>query len=157
MVSPTATDNCSGTITGTHDASLPITAEGTTIVTWTYEDNCGNISTQTQNIVISSASIPTNLLVDGETYIEGIDTCLNAENEVVVASQSPVIINDGANVNIIAGVNIRFLPGFHAKSGSHVSANITNNGTFCIQPLPIVANENIYKIAHGSEIDNSDF
>jgi hypothetical protein len=52
-VAPTATDNCAGTITGTHDITFPITASGTTLVTWTYNDGNGNTSVQSQNIVIT--------------------------------------------------------------------------------------------------------
>lgn len=56
LSAPTATDNCAGTITGTHNASLPITA--TTVVTWTYDDGDGNVSTQTQNVVINDNTAP---------------------------------------------------------------------------------------------------
>jgi hypothetical protein len=56
LIAPTATDNCSGIITGTHDATLPITTSMT--ITWTYEDNNGNISTQTQNVVIEDVTAP---------------------------------------------------------------------------------------------------
>ncbi|MCK8482069.1 hypothetical protein, partial [Psychroserpens algicola] len=39
LTAPTATDNCGGTVTVSHDATLPISGEGTTtIVTWTYDD-----------------------------------------------------------------------------------------------------------------------
>ncbi|NQZ34608.1 MAG: hypothetical protein HRT58_03050, partial [Crocinitomicaceae bacterium] len=52
LSSPTATDNCGGVVTVTNNATLPITALGTTVVTWTYTDVNGNSSTQNQNIVI---------------------------------------------------------------------------------------------------------
>ncbi|TCO10816.1 HYR-like domain-containing protein [Natronoflexus pectinivorans] len=58
LTAPTATDNCAGTITGTHDAELPITAQGTTVITWTYNDGNGNISTQQQNVVIDDVTAP---------------------------------------------------------------------------------------------------
>ncbi|WP_449649461.1 HYR-like domain-containing protein, partial [Tenacibaculum caenipelagi] len=58
LSAPTATDNCSGSVTGTHNASLPITTQGTTVVTWTYEDAQGNTSTQTQNVVIDDTTAP---------------------------------------------------------------------------------------------------
>ena len=58
LTAPTATDNCAGSITGTHNATLPITAQGTTVVTWTYNDGNGNTSTQTQNVVIDDVSAP---------------------------------------------------------------------------------------------------
>jgi hypothetical protein len=52
LTAPTATDNCSGQIVGTHDVTLPVETYGTTVVTWTYTDGNGNSSTQTQNLVI---------------------------------------------------------------------------------------------------------
>jgi hypothetical protein len=58
LTAPTATDNCAGTVTGTHDTSLPITAQGTTVVTWTYDDGNGNTSSQTQNVVINDVTVP---------------------------------------------------------------------------------------------------
>lgn len=51
---PTATDNCLGQIAGTPDVSFPITTPGTTTVTWTYDDGHGNMSSQTQDVVITS-------------------------------------------------------------------------------------------------------
>ncbi|PKQ60138.1 hypothetical protein BZG02_20600, partial [Labilibaculum filiforme] len=57
LTAPTATDNCSA-VTVTNDASLPITAQGTTVVTWTYKDVVGNTSTQTQNVIITDATAP---------------------------------------------------------------------------------------------------
>uniref|UniRef100_UPI0015CD898C HYR-like domain-containing protein n=1 Tax=Winogradskyella wichelsiae TaxID=2697007 RepID=UPI0015CD898C len=58
ITEPTATDNCGGTVTVTHNATFPITAQGTTVITWTYEDVNGNTATQTQNIVIDDATAP---------------------------------------------------------------------------------------------------
>ena len=58
LTPPTATDNCGGAITVTNNASLPITAQGTTLVTWTFNDGNGNTSTQNQNIVIDDLSPP---------------------------------------------------------------------------------------------------
>ena len=58
LTAPTATDNCGGTVTVTNDATLPITTQGTTVVTWTYDDGNGNTSTQTQNVVITDATAP---------------------------------------------------------------------------------------------------
>lgn len=59
LTSPTATDNCGGTVTVTNNATLPITAQGTTVVTWTYDDGNGNTSNQNQNIVVDDTTPPT--------------------------------------------------------------------------------------------------
>jgi len=63
LTSPTATDNCSATVTVTHNATLPITAFGTNVVTWTYDDGNGNTSTQTQNVIITDNTAPVPTIV----------------------------------------------------------------------------------------------
>src|SRR5690606_2282770 len=57
LTPPTATDNCTA-VTVSSNASLPITTQGTTVVTWTYADANGNSSTQTQNVIITDTTAP---------------------------------------------------------------------------------------------------
>ncbi|MFK7831632.1 MAG: BspA family leucine-rich repeat surface protein, partial [Winogradskyella sp.] len=55
---PTATNTCGIVISGTHNTTFPITTIGTTIVTWTYDDGNGNVSTQDQNVIITDNIAP---------------------------------------------------------------------------------------------------
>ena len=55
---PTASDNCDPTITGTTSTSFPITSQGTTVITWIYDDGNGNTTTQTQNVIIDDITAP---------------------------------------------------------------------------------------------------
>uniref|UniRef100_UPI003F6A262D HYR domain-containing protein n=1 Tax=Nonlabens sp. TaxID=1888209 RepID=UPI003F6A262D len=55
LTPPTATDNCAGVVTGT--TTYPITT--TSVITWTYDDGNGNISTQDQLVIIERRSIDT--------------------------------------------------------------------------------------------------
>lgn len=48
---PTATDNCVGQIIGTTTTALPINTAGNSVITWTFDDGNGNVSTQTQNVI----------------------------------------------------------------------------------------------------------
>ncbi|MCB9196314.1 MAG: gliding motility-associated C-terminal domain-containing protein [Flavobacteriales bacterium] len=57
-IAPTATDNCSGTITGTTTTTFPITAQGSTTVVWTFDDSNGNQSTQNQTVTIDDTTPP---------------------------------------------------------------------------------------------------
>ena len=66
---PTATDNCAGTINGVPDVTFPVNTPGTTVVTWTFTDNCGNTTTQTQNVVIEQIQVGTFFAPDGITII----------------------------------------------------------------------------------------
>jgi gliding motility-associated-like protein len=58
LTAPTASDNCGGTIFGFTGTTFPITATGTTVVTWTFDDNRGNVITQTQNVIIDDVTAP---------------------------------------------------------------------------------------------------
>ncbi|RSK40435.1 LamG-like jellyroll fold domain-containing protein [Mangrovimonas spongiae] len=74
LTPPSATDNCTA-VTITHNATLPITTQGTTLVTWTYEDGNGNTSTQNQNIVISDITNPTITCPSDITTTNDIGLC----------------------------------------------------------------------------------
>ncbi|MBL4705376.1 MAG: SBBP repeat-containing protein, partial [Flavobacteriales bacterium] len=55
---PTANNGCGTTFIGTTTTTFPIMAQGTTTVTWIYDDGNGNTSTQTQDVVITDATAP---------------------------------------------------------------------------------------------------
>ncbi|SEM88810.1 gliding motility-associated C-terminal domain-containing protein [Chryseobacterium taichungense] len=55
---PTATDNCAGTITATTTDPLSYSIPGTYVIHWTYNDGNGNISTQNQNVTVTSPALP---------------------------------------------------------------------------------------------------
>ncbi len=57
-VAPTATDFYAGSITGTTGSPIPITTQGVTLITWSYDDGFGNISTQDQTVTISDVTNP---------------------------------------------------------------------------------------------------
>jgi hypothetical protein len=55
---PTATDDCAGTVTFTNNGP-PIYLVGTTAVTWTARDVSGNTQTNTQNVTVTDTVAPT--------------------------------------------------------------------------------------------------
>jgi uncharacterized repeat protein (TIGR01451 family)/gliding motility-associated-like protein len=62
---PTTTDNCAGIITGTTSTVFPITTQGTTVVTWTFNDGNGNATTAVQNVIVKDTQAPvTPVLAD---------------------------------------------------------------------------------------------
>ncbi|MBL4668518.1 MAG: LamG domain-containing protein, partial [Flavobacteriales bacterium] len=70
LTAPTATDNCSGSVTGTHTTTFPITSN--TTITWTYDDGNGNTSTQTQDVVITDVTAP---VADVATLTDATGQC----------------------------------------------------------------------------------
>jgi hypothetical protein len=66
---PTATDNCSGLITGTTSSPVSYSTQGTYNVTWTYNDGNGNVQTQTQTVIVKdniAPATPVLATVNGE-------------------------------------------------------------------------------------------
>ncbi|MEQ3796464.1 hypothetical protein AAFP94_14870, partial [Flavobacteriaceae bacterium MJ-SS4] len=62
---PTTTDNCAGTINGTTSTTFPITTQGTTVVTWTFDDGNGNSINVNQNVIVDDTTDPnTPVLAD---------------------------------------------------------------------------------------------
>ena len=58
ITAPTATDNCAGTITGTTTDPLTYNTQGTHVINWSFDDGNGNVTNETQNVVISDVTGP---------------------------------------------------------------------------------------------------
>ena len=108
----TATDNCDGAMNGTPDMAFPITAAGTTTVTWTFTDACGNTTAQTQDVVITPVDVTTSMASDGITI---------------------VVNNNGQTYQWIDCITGQAIPGetsynFTPTYGSEFAVIITENG-----------------------------
>ena len=55
---PTTTDNCSGTINGTTSDPLTYAAQGTHVITWSFDDGNGNAITANQNVIVNDTIAP---------------------------------------------------------------------------------------------------
>ncbi len=55
---PTVTEGCVGDLTGTTTDPLTYTEQGTYSITWTFDDGIGNISNQTQWVIIEDITAP---------------------------------------------------------------------------------------------------
>jgi hypothetical protein len=64
---PTATDLYVGSITGSTPTPFPITDQGSTMITWSFDDGYGNITTQTQNVLINDVTDPDTPVLDDVT------------------------------------------------------------------------------------------
>ncbi|MBC6427254.1 MAG: BspA family leucine-rich repeat surface protein [Ekhidna sp.] len=98
---PTATDNCDGSIKGSHNITdFPITSEIT--ITWTYTDNAGNTATQTQEVTITPCVLsaagdaseavvfpnPSGRYVEVQSSVESPVRILSVGGELVLESNT---------------------------------------------------------------------
>jgi hypothetical protein len=55
---PAATDNCSGTVTGTTEDTLTYSEQGTNTIHWVFSDGHGNTSSQNQRVIVRDTIAP---------------------------------------------------------------------------------------------------
>lgn len=97
---PTATDNCSSTqVLGTTTDPLTYTEQGTYTITWTFTDESGNSSTQTQTVIVDDVTAPTISDPPDVSVSTGAD---NASCTVFVSDAQLVgaTADDNCSVNI---------------------------------------------------------
>jgi Leucine-rich repeat (LRR) protein len=98
------------------------------------------------DITVEEYDVPDNQTLSNITVSSGQTPCYDAlQNITVAGSGTTVNFQSGSSVTLIAGNSIRFLPGFHAFSGSYVDASITTTASFCEPVQPIVYNDLIEK------------
>ncbi|MFH6969882.1 hypothetical protein ACHRVL_23020, partial [Flavobacterium sp. FlaQc-28] len=74
ITAPTTTDNCAGTLTGVTTTQFPITTQGETDVTWTFNDGNGNSSTVLQKVILKDITAPTVPTLTNVTAECSVDT-----------------------------------------------------------------------------------
>ena len=97
LISPIATDNCDGQITGTTTITLPITES--TIIDWIFTDLAGNSTTQTQNVVIEDTLPP----------VPDLDSLPDLSAECEITSLTSPIASDNCDSQITA-ITVTTLP-----------------------------------------------
>ncbi|WP_413999163.1 LamG-like jellyroll fold domain-containing protein [Flavobacterium sp. W1B] len=102
LIPPTATDNCTGSINGTPNITFPYTTQGTKMITWTYNDGNGNITTQTQNLTLTAPAISGGTL---SGYINNINPLPTATDNIAITScpddLNPITINLSGQIGTI--------------------------------------------------------
>ena len=124
LTPPTATDTCKGTINGTTTTTFPITTQGTTVVTWTYDDGNGNTTTQTQNIILTAPPISGGTLVG---YISSLVPAMTPSDNIAITSCPDEVNPITMNLSNQVGTIVRWEKFEAGDSAWSVIANTTNS------------------------------
>ena len=88
---------------------------------------------------VSSDLILGNILIPST-----IDTCMFASQSIIVAGDGTTFtIEDGGNIELVAGESISFLDGTHVHQGAYMLGRISINGEFCVNPESLVSFKNL--------------
>ncbi|MEN7548783.1 SBBP repeat-containing protein [Rapidithrix thailandica] len=123
---PTATDNTHGTVTVSSDVSFPITTLGTTIITWSYQDESGNTSSQTQKIVVRASPLA------GVTFSDAIYTYDGVVHSLVVEGLS-------------AGASVTYQNNEQTNTGSYMVTASLDPGVASCSSITLTATLTIEK------------
>lgn len=136
---PSTTDNCAGVVAGTTSTSFPVTALGTTVVTWLFDDGNGNTATATQSVILTDTINP---VVSNCPSI--ITEMVNSANcDAVVSWTEPTATdNCSANPSFIASQN----PGTVFPLGTTIVTYTVDDGNgnsaVCVFDVVVVSNLN---------------
>jgi hypothetical protein len=84
---------------------------------------------------VSSDLILGNILIPSN-----IDTCMFATQSIFVAGDGTTFtIEDGGNIELVAGESISYLDGTHVHAGAYMLGRISTNGEFCVNPESILS------------------
>ena len=138
---PTATDDCAGTVTFTNNG-LPIYFVGTTVVTWTAHDVSGNTATDTQNVTVVDTVAPTVSCVStgpptGHAFIVTSSDACGAPviriGSYVLANGETIVINETGQSGVTLVNDLKSsLKHFHVGKGESIvtatdgSGNVTS-------------------------------
>lgn len=137
---PTTTDACAGTITGTTTTTFPITAPGTTVVTWNFNDGNGQSINVNQNVIIETTTwngavwsngtpnATKHLIVTGNyTPVEDIAACsLTVNNNAVVQVNSGINFNIAGDVSVATGSSLTFESNANLVQTKNTNGNTGN-------------------------------
>jgi hypothetical protein len=111
-----------------------------------------NVSIQygLQQVFFETSGIPTDNILQNFVFAEDANECFNAAQTITTAGDGTTfIIENQAEVELIAGQNIIMLPGTHAQLGGYLHASITTNGFYCNGRQPVVETVPIVKNREG--------
>ena len=157
LTAPTATDNCTGTITGTTTTVFPVTA--TTTVTWTYIDGNGNTSTQDQDVIITGVDVTTTTLVGGVEI--SANNASGDSYQWIDCNNGNAPVGSGTSQNYIATANGSYAVIINENGCIDTSACVTIGSVgiddivkenFNIYPNPVV--DGIFTVSFEGEIKN---
>ncbi|WP_375559934.1 BspA family leucine-rich repeat surface protein [Bernardetia sp. OM2101] len=161
LTPPTTTDNCAGTLTGTTGQVFPIITQGTTVVTWTFDDGNGNIATVNQNVIIIDTEAPTIIAPTNITANTDIGVCTASNLTLGTATGTdncgiPTFTNDAPTVFPVGLTNVTWTA--DDGNGNTVTAIQTVTIT---APVEINVTGNSVSITDGSTApstnNNTDF
>lgn len=145
---PAANDNCRGLINGTADIPLSFVKPGNYLITWSYNDQNGNITTQTQTVVVADVvppviSVPSTITLNADVTVCGAIANFTAtatdDSELPVSisySQAPgsvfqvgqtvvtVTATDASNNSATATFTVNVLP--------TVVSPVSGNASICV-------------------------
>jgi Secretion system C-terminal sorting domain len=90
---------------------------------------------------VQITGLPINKQLSNITILDGTNNCYNASQTITVAgSGTTFTVQNGGSATLIAGLNIRIMPGATVQSGGYFWGTIAPSGPFCVNPIYMPSN-----------------
>ncbi|MEI6435630.1 MAG: T9SS type A sorting domain-containing protein [Bacteroidota bacterium] len=120
---------------GANTASITVSYSSNAVsgnITVIGTNDCGNGVSSPAFPVTVTSGVPVTQTIQNVTIPSGQIICYNATQTITVAGNGTAFtIQNGGSVTLIAGQNIRFLPGALALQGGYLQGRISPGGPWC--------------------------
>ncbi len=170
---PTATDNCSGLIIGVPDIDInTLNTQGTYLITYTFTDNNGNSSTQTQNVIIKDVTAPVLVgALPGDNNGQCLSSAPLAPDASMIADMytdncsqvTATLVNTLLTGNNITGWELTYTYDVSDAAGNNTTANVIYSGKDNIAPevitndISVSLDETGHAIITAEQINNGSY
>ncbi len=105
---------------------------------------------------VSTYTVPSTLDIPAATVNNGDSKCYNATQTITAGGNGKTFtVMNGGIATLIAGHNIRLLPGVRINSGGKLHAYITTTGSYCIPPsAPVKSSDQEEALTEGSPLNH---
>jgi len=105
---------------------------------------------------VSTYTVPSTLDIPAATVNNGDSKCYNATQTITAGGNGKTFtVMNGGIATLIAGHNIRLLPGVRINSGGKLHAYITTTGSYCIPPsAPVKSSDQEEAFTEGSPLSH---
>lgn len=129
-----------GSISGS-GTNINLTANSTGTLSVTANNTCGSSQARTLEITATSAYPSTLALQDVTITPDASPICYGATQTITLAGGGTYfVVQNNADVELVAGINIIMLPGTQVEYGGSMLARITQTSDYCVMTRSIVNN-----------------
>ncbi len=117
-------------------AIIPMIPDGNHTISFQFKDSVGRWSSAITDTFNFTGPI-VNRSISSHTIVNGENSCIDALQTLTVGGNgSGFVVQGGGIANMVAGLNIKFLPNTKVQPGGYLHGYISPGSPYCLSPSP---------------------